>query len=277
MIGATTLTVVDNAYFQLIAASGSPSDGPLTFASSPATGGPWSAEFQHGGPPNALLVHCAEQLAAGETGRGDLHALRLAAEFLRPVPVGEITVTARTVRVARTAVLVDTTLAAEGRDCLHGRVWLVRATDTSSVAPVADPQPAPPEGLGGVGADFPYGDSIEWRSVYGGLHEPGPALVWARPRIPLLAGVGLTGLQRAALIGDSASGVSAELDWNVWSFANIDLDVHMARPVQGDWLLLDARTTLAGSGAALARSIISDTAGVVGSTSQTLVVEPRAR
>lgn len=264
---------MDNAYFQLIAASGA----DATYAAAPSTGGPWSPQLQHGGPPNALMVHAAEQLAARETGRTDLHALRLAAEFLRPVPVGVITVTARVVRAARTVVLVDTAVSADGRDCLHGRVWLVRQADTAGIAPPVTPMSAPPEDLPGAGADFPYGHSIEWRSVHGGLHEPGPALVWARPRGPLVAGVPLTGLQRAALIGDSASGLSAELDWGVWSFLNVDLDVHLARPARGDWLLVDAQTTLTAAGTAMARSTLSDLSGVLGTTAQTLVVEPRRR
>lgn len=271
---------MDNTYFDLIDASGGSATCSATYVALPSTGGPWSPQLQHGGPPNALLVHTAEQLAGRETGRTDLHALRLAAEFLRPVPVGVITVTARIVRAARTVVLVDATITADGQDCLHGRVWLVRDADTAAIAAPIASVTTPPGQLPGVGADFPYGQSIEWRSVHGGLQEPGPALVWARPRLSLLHGTPMSGLQRAALIGDSASGLSAELDWGVWSFLNVDLDIHLARPAIGDWLLVDAQTTLTGSGTALARSTLTDLAGpgaLLGTTAQTLVVEPRRR
>jgi hypothetical protein len=209
------------------------------------------------------------------SGRSDLVALRLAAEFVGPVPVADVEVQATVVRQARSAVLIDAALTAGDRVCLRARVWLVRDTDTATVAPALPPAAEPPRGLPGIGAEFPYGRSIEWQAIAGSLGTPGPGLVWARPTVPVVAGELLSGLQRVALIGDSASGVSAELDWNAWSFVNVDLDVHLSRPVEGEWILLDARTSLGAHGAALARSTVSDLRGEVGCTAQTLVLSPR--
>lgn len=261
---------VDDAYFRRLSGDAAES----TYRSDPSTGGPWAAHLQHGGPPNALMVAAAEACASAETGRADLVALRLATEFVGPVPVTDVTVRAHVVRAARAGALVDTRLAADGRDCLHGRVWLVREADTTAVAAGGDPAEVPSDQLPGLGASFPYADSIDWRLIRGGLREPGPGVAWARPRHPVLADVPLTSLQLAALVGDSASGLSSELDWRTWSFLNIDLDVHLARHVEGDWLLLDAATHLGPRGAALARGTLSDASGVVGTTAQTLVLEP---
>ncbi len=244
-----------------------------SYLASPATAGPWDPRLQHGGPPSALLVHAAEQ-AALAAGREDVTALRFAAEFVGPVPVTSLRVRAAIVRSARSGVLVDAELAAAGRTCLHARVWLLRRADTADVAPPERPRPVP-DAAPGIGAAFPYGESIEWRAVRGSLAEPGPGTTWARPRIGLLPGQTMTGLQRAVLIGDSASGISAELDWAAWSFLNVDLDVHLARPVVGEWLLMDATTLLGPSGAALARSTLSDGSGPVGGTAQTLLLAPR--
>jgi acyl-coenzyme A thioesterase PaaI-like protein len=261
---------VTSAYFTIL--DEQPSGG--RYSADPATGGPWAPGLQHGGPPSALLVRASER-AAEASQRSDLHAVRLAVEFVGPVPVAEVEVEARVVRSARTAVLVEATLSAADRTCLQGRVWLVRDLDTATIsAPLAEPE-APPHGLPGIGAEFPYGSSIEWQAVSGSLHTPGPGLVWARPRRGLIDGEPLSGLQRVALVGDSASGISAELDWSAWSFVNVDLDVHLARPVEGDWVLIDARTTLGGHGSALARATISDLRGQVGATAQTLVLSPR--
>lgn len=255
------------------------------YASDPATGGPWDPGLQHGGPPSALLTRAAEVLTAarpsgpGSGARSDAAArfvaMRLAVEFVGPVPVDELSVEARVVRAARSAVLVDATVSARGRLCLHGRVWLVRATDTAGIAAPAIAPSVQPGALPGIGADFPYGHSIEWQSVHGGMRTPGPGITWARPRHDLVPGEALSGLQRVVLVGDSASGVSAELDWDEWSFVNIDLDVHLARPVIGEWVLLDAATTLGTDGAALARSTVSDRHGVAGCTAQTLVLGRR--
>jgi acyl-coenzyme A thioesterase PaaI-like protein len=241
-----------------------------------ATSGPWDPRLQHGGPPSGLSVRAAERAAADHTGRSDLVAVRFSAEFVGPVPVGVVRVTSRVVRAARSAVLVETVLAAGERDCLYGRTWLVRAMDTTAIAhpPVGARQPA--EGLPGLNADFPYARSIEWRAESGNIDVAGPGRVWARPVLPLVDAEPLTGLQRVALVGDSASGISSALDWSVWSFLNVDLDIHLARPVVGDWILLDAHTQLGGSGSALTRSTISDGEGELGCTAQTLVLALRS-
>jgi hypothetical protein len=262
---------VATSYFEIL--DESTSDG--RYLAGPETGGPWADDLQHGGPPNALLVHAAERLAAAETGRGDLVGVRVAAEFVGPVPVGELVTTARIVRSARSAVLVETLLRAGGRDCVHARVWLVADRDTSALVPSHGAPVGPPNGLPGLAARFPYGDSIEWRVAHGNIDQPGPGVVWARPRLSLIDGLELSGLQRAALLGDSASGISSALDWAVWSFLNIDLDVHLLRPVVGDWLHMDAVTQLGPNGSALARSTLSDAHGPVGATAQTLVLALR--
>jgi len=241
-----------------------------------ATGGPWAPHLQHGGPPAALLVAEAERCAERETGRTDLVALRIAAEFAGPVPVGDLTVRTRVVRAARTAVLVDAVLAAGGRDCLTGRVWLLGRRDTADVAAPAHPLRPPNDGGDSGFASFPYAQSLDWVLVRGGgLSEPGPGAVWARARRPIVADRAMTSLQFAALVGDTASGLSSELDIAEWTFLNIDLDIHLLRPVAGDWILVDAATEIGPTGAGLARSTLSDEAGSVGGTLQTLLIAPR--
>lgn len=260
--------------------------------SAPACAGPWSVELQHGGPPTALLVRAAERLAAAASGRTDLTAMRIATDFLAPVPVAELVVTARVLRLARSAVLITAELAGTGsagtrsRPFLQARVWLLAEGERPVEADrpgegdgqAGDSSPAVlPEGLAPFEIfSFPYVNHLEWRVVSGSAHQPGPAAVWVRPRIPLVAGERLSSLQRLALIADSASGVSAELDWDEWSFANVDLDVHLLRPVRGEWLLLDARSRL-GTGVGMASSTLWDAHGVVGGGLQTLLLRRHRR
>jgi hypothetical protein len=256
-----------------------PDDG--AWEATPACAGPWSEELQHGGPPSALLVRQAE-LQARAT-RDDLASYRVAVDFLGPVPVGPVEVRARIVRSGRSVVLVDSELSVAGRTCLHSRTWLIR-TGVPQPTPVVlgDDAPVPgPDEVQAVGTwDFPYARHMEWRPVVGGGYDPGPAQVWGRPRVPLVPPevdeAGPTGLQRAALLGDSGSGVSSELVWADWSFLNIDLDLHLARQPVSEWLMLDARTRLGADGTGLASSTLRDEVGVVGTGNQTLVVSPRA-
>jgi acyl-CoA thioesterase len=219
-------------------------------------------------------VLAAERAVRAETGRSDLLAMRLAADFVGPVPVDEIETHARVLRTARSAALVEVTASADGRPCLLTRVWFVRASDTRAIAPTLPAAVDVPDGAPGLEFDFGYGASLEWRFVRGRMGEPGPAAAWVRPTLPIVAGRDMSGLARAALIADSGSGISAELDWSQWSFVNVDLDVHLARPFEGEWLLMDAATQLGAHGSALARSTLSDVRGVLGAGSQTLVVQP---
>jgi hypothetical protein len=214
------------------------------------------------------------------------------------VPVAELVVSARVLRLARSAVLVSAELAGTdpagvvGRPFLQARVWLLAEGERPVEAdgPGAEGQlgeDSNPSGEGGPTVlpdglppfeifSFPYVNHLEWRVVSGSAHRPGPAAVWVRPRIPLVAGEQLSPLQRLALIADSASGVSAELDWDEWSFANVDLDVHLLRPVRGEWLLLDARTRLS-TGTGMASSTLWDADGVVGGGLQTLLLRRHRR
>jgi hypothetical protein len=187
-----------------------------------------------------------------------------------------VTTTATVLRTARSAALVAVSVAAEGRTCLDVRVWFVRSADTANVGHTLPAPPPIPEEPGELGIGFGYGGSIDWRFIHGGMVTAGPAAVWARPHVSLLPGQRADGLALTVLIADSGGGVSAELDWASWSFLNVDLDVHLARPVEGEWILLDSRTQLGGSGSGLARSTLSDAQGVVGSGLQTLVLQQLA-
>jgi hypothetical protein len=226
----------------------------------------------------------AEQLAGAAAGRADLVAARIAAEFLAPVPVAPLAVSARVLRLARSAVLISAEVVADGRACLQARVWLVPES-RSAGAPRAgvsdllgtpgsavddDPSERPAFDMDG----FPYAQHLEWRAVAGAARLPGPAATWARARVPLLAGEPLSTLQRLALVADSASGISSLLDWDEWSFANVDLDVHLMRQSQDDWVLMQATTEL-GPGLGLARSSLSDRAGLLGAGLQTLLIRSR--
>jgi acyl-coenzyme A thioesterase PaaI-like protein len=274
MIGQVTRTslhrVCEESYFAVL----DENDRGGRYRASPGTAGPWNVGLQHGGPPSALLVRAAERCVP--SGDPPAIGVRVAVEFVGPVPVGEVATAASVVRAARAAVLVDVTVSAQGRVCLHGRVWLVRDRDTSAVAaPLPEPVTVP-TGLPDLGGNFPYHDTIEWQTITGSMRALGPGLTWARPRSSLVSGEAMSGLQRVVLVGDSASGISAALDWDVWSFVNVDLDVHLSRPVNGEWVLVDAITELGASGSAMARSTISDVHGPVGVTAQTLVLAPRA-
>ena len=76
-------------------------------------------------------------------------------------------------------------------------------------------------------------------------------------------------------VADSGNGISAVMSWDEWLFINPELTVHVLRPPVGEWVVLDAATTIAPGGAALARSVLSDETGPVAYGAQSLLVAPR--
>jgi len=250
--------------------------GPDTVASSPSTAGPWDPRSQHGGPPAALLTRAVERLpdAAGRV------VGRLTLELLGPVPVGPLRVTATVVRPGRTVAMAEATAydVARERPCARATAWLFPATGDG---PAQDQVPLPHAPGDGVERDRPPGwtggylDAVEWRWIHGAVAEPGPGVVWMRAHVPLVDDEPMSPVQRLMSCADSASGVSAALDPARWRFLNTELTVHVLRPPVGEWICLDAVTTLGRGSVGVATSAAYDEQGLVARTAQALLVAPR--
>ncbi|HWM11447.1 MAG TPA: thioesterase family protein [Solirubrobacteraceae bacterium] len=243
------------------------------FASTPHTRGPWDPAFQHAGPPAALLGRAVERCEP----RDGFVLARATFEILRAVPVAEVEVAVRVARPGRSVELLEGELTAEGEPVMTVRAWRVLATTAPSVdrdppppERPAEPSPPPP-GLDGFG----YGRAVDLRFAAGGWGQRRPATVWTRLLQPVVPDEEPSGVQRVLAVADSGNGVSAVLSWDEWLFINTELTVHFRRPPRGEWICLDAETSIAAGGAGLARSVLSDDDGVVAQGAQALLVAPR--
>jgi acyl-coenzyme A thioesterase PaaI-like protein len=247
--------------------------GDGRFRATAHTRGPWDPAFQHAGPPAALLGRAVERC---EPREGFVLA-RLTFEILRAVPVADVEVAARVARPGRSVELLEGELTVASEPVMAVRAWRVKASTAPDVnrdePPAARPEDAspPPPGLDGFG----YGRAVELRFAAGGWGRQRPATVWTRLRVPVVAGEEPTGVQRVLAVADSGNGVSAVLPWDEWLFINTELTVHFRRPPRGDWICLDAETSIAAGGAGLARSVLSDDDGVVAQGAQALLVARR--
>ncbi|ASU79256.1 thioesterase family protein [Actinopolyspora erythraea] len=241
------------------------------FRATEHTVGPWSDKAQHLGPVAALLVRAVERCAPDERRA----VRRVSVDVLGPVPVDEVTVRAEVTRPGRSVELVTAEIAASGRVAATARAWRMLRSDTTDVArddvgrltaPVDCPPMPLPEGWSGG-----YANALEWRSADSEPAEPGRARVWARQRMPLVAGEEPSPLQRLFAVADCASGVSSSLPFERWAFANTDLTVHLSREPGDEWVGLDARMTLGPDGAGTTRTVLHDTAGPVGQGAQALL------
>jgi acyl-coenzyme A thioesterase PaaI-like protein len=253
---------------------GTAQDGTETFRSTEHTNGPWVGGLQHGGPPSALLSRALERIPSD----GARFVGRVTVDLWGPVPVEPLTVTARVERPGRSVELVSAYLRTAERIVAKASAWRFPARPVSARTPPVDvptgpehgrEQPRPASWHGG------YLDAVEWRWVHGAVTVPGPATVWMRPRVALVEGEPMTALQRLLACADSASGASAALDPADWAFLNTELSVHLVRPVEGDWVCVDAETTLAGTSTGMAAARLLDREGLVGRSAQSLLVAAR--
>jgi hypothetical protein len=249
------------------------------FEATALTIGPWDAGFQHAGPPAALLLREAERAGGIEGGQ----SVRLAFDIFAPVPVGPVQVRASVIRPGRRIELVESVLtAADERPLMRLSAWRMRtrADGAAETEPAAHPaaagwQDSRPEVAAFFTEDVAYHRALEWRFATGSFNSPGPASAWTSPRCALVTGEPMTPLQHLLVMNDAASGISAELDWTTSTFANVDLLVSLHRPPRGEWLGMDAVTTLGGTGAALCNAVLFDADGAIGRSAQSLFVEPR--
>ena len=93
--------------------------------------------------------------------------------------------------------------------------------------------------------------------------------------IDLVQGEPISPLQRLMACADSASGASSVLDPREWGFLNTELTVHVLRPPEGEWILLDAETTLSTGSVGVATADIFDRRGLVARSNQALLIARR--
>jgi hypothetical protein len=240
------------------------------------TRGPWSPAHQHAGPPSALLGHALEA-SAPDGGR----LARCTLEILKPVPIGPLTVTARILRSGRSVTLLAGELLAGGEAIVRGTAWWLRSAHDAvprvpgpTAPPVGPDESEPVAAFPGFGAAS-YFEAMEWRFVTGSPGQAGPAAAWMRMRLPLVADEDPTPLVRVLAAADSGNGISGVLPMDRYLFVNTDLSVHLHRHPRGEWVLLDAETTVEADGIGLAAAVLSDESGRIGRSTQTLFVAER--
>lgn len=246
-----------------------------TFLATDHTRGPWDAGAQHAGPPSALIGHVLET----DHPREDVQFVRVTLEILRPVPVGRLHVATQVLRNGKKVEHLGATVRTDdGAPVVTATAWRIRTAEiplTGGVGVEGEGVPGPQAGeeTRSFFREIPpggYVGAIETRFVQGGWADPGPAIAWMRMRHPLVEGVAPTPLVRTLVAADSGNGVSARFEG---LFINPDLTVHWTRMPEGEWVCLQAHTTLTDHGIGLAQSVLHDERGPFGRGHQTLLLD----
>lgn len=275
------------------------------FSATVATESPWDPKAQHGGPVCALLGHVIRENHP-EPG---FRIARLTVEFLGTIPRADVEVSTEIIRDGRRIRLIEATMTAAGKRVALARAWQIAVSGSGAGSSAADggasgstaggsglldgaellgareieTPPLPPAAeqqrdFLGIGRErWGYGESVEWRRVRGAYRSTGYAQVWMRPRIPLVAGCRPHPLDRVLVVADSANGVSARLDMRQWLYVPPAVTVTLHRYPAGEWVLLSARSELAGDGLGSTSGTLSDASGPLGSVTQPLLIAPAPR
>lgn len=231
--------------------------------------GTWRDDELHMAPVSGLLT--AEILA--HEPRPELRLARVSFEILGTLHFGRLTVTTRTVRPGRTIELVESTLAAQGRDVLVARAWRLQTSDTSGEAVTHDPGLTPLEDCESypmMAERWPGGYIQSLQMRVAADHTAGHGRCWSTTTVDMIAGEETVDLVRLMGMVDTANGVAPVLQAGPGGFAfpNVDLQVHLYREPVGPWLGYATTSNLGEDGIGVTSAVLHDERGAFGRSEQ---------
>ncbi|CAJ1502291.1 thioesterase family protein [[Mycobacterium] burgundiense] len=247
---------------------------PDSYESTDLTRSNWTPEIQHGSPPLALLTREIEHHLEGS----GLRIGRLVLDILGAIPVVPLTVRTFVPRPGKRISLVCAEMAPVAdpdRPVARVSAWALATSDTSAGAsdrypPLVRNEAIP---LPEFWWDAPgYLESVAWQRQQ---DEAGARIFWLRPTVALVDDEPTTALQRLAMVVDSANGIGSALNPEEFIFMNTDTTVHLHRLPTGDEFAVRARGSIGPDGLGVTTAEIFDHSGFIGTSAQTLLVQPR--
>ena len=273
--------------------------------------GPWDHGLQHGGAVcGALGWAMGRKLVdAAAPDQPPSQLCRLTTEILRPVPVAPLRFRTDVVRHGKRSQVIGAELLADDRPVARATSqWATPqaateedgSTNESGPADGAGPadtstltrwlrtegDPAVPRrpvtvtdpGASDIGYPRPgfNCDAFELRCLVGSTEEPGPGIVWARLRGPVVEGHQATTADRLATVADLANAVGWDLSPNEAPMINPDLTLQLLRYPRGEWICLDAEGKVSAAGIGMMETTLWDGDGRFGRVLSTMVESPVA-
>ena len=247
--------------------------GDGRFESTEWTEGAWSPDEQHMAVATGLTVRELERIPGGEGKR----LCRISLDILGMIHQGECTIATRVLRPGRRVELVEAEWRSKDRPTIVARGWRLATDDTTEGAGTEDepmPHPDEAEPVGHMDAwEGRFLRTLEYRTLPG--WRPGRGRVWLRTDTTLVAGEPTSDLARMMGMTDVANGLAPRVaPGGVWSYPNVDLQLHLHRAPAGEWLGVDVRQQYGTDGIGLTSSVLHDLDGPFGRAEQILLVRP---
>ena len=229
---------------------------------------PWNARAQMGVALAGLAAYALESVAAPQP----MVPARLTIDIMGAVPLEPLAAKVAVLREGARLQLLTVELVRGDRCWVRATAMRVRAGESPNMeAPLSRPFPIDPVPVDSMQIS-PLADTMR---VQGGFPDPGPGAWWVRPRATVVAGEPLRPLERAAMVADYGSGVAPLVSPREWTFANLDVALHLSRLPRDEWLLVDATSESAGNGIGLAHARLGDRDGMFGVAHQTIFLDRR--
>ena len=261
-----------SAYYSLIQRE-QHADGSTTayYRSNIHAQGAWNPHEQHMAPATGILCVELEQFQP----RSEMRIGRVGLDIFGLIAFGEFSITTRMIRPGKTIELIEAEMCANGKTCIVARAWRMLTSDSRAIAGIEDFPIESPEFLPvweGMSC-WPGGyiQSIETRAHTD--HRAGKGIVWLRNSLDMVEGQLTTDFSRLLGMVDTANGIVPRQDPNAgWGFPNLDLQIHMHRLPQGEWLGLEVVQQYGEDGIGLTSGVLHDIHGPFGRSEQTLTL-----
>ncbi|MCQ9327938.1 thioesterase family protein [Pelistega suis] len=262
------------AYYQLISREMTPEGICMaTYAPTQHAQGAWNPHEQHMAPASGVMARELENF----NPRDDVRIGRVSYDIFGLISLDRFTVETKVIRPGKTIELLEATMKSQGKTCIVARAWRMMMSDTSSVSGLEDQVIAQP-------MDFPeWGGMSRWAGGYirsvtvraSPDKRPGKGIVWISTSKEMVEGETTSSFTRLLGLIDTANGIVPRQEGEfAWAFPNLDLQVHMHRLPQGDWLGLETVQQYGGDGIGLTSSILHDVYGPFGRSEQILTIRP---
>lgn len=224
---------------------------------------PWNPEAQSG----AVIAALTGQLFADMPARAPMSPVRLTIDLFGAVPMEPLEARTRILRDGRRMQLAELELFSGDRTWVRASMLRMRIEGPGQDrVPLTRPFPD----SGGV-----HRVLSEIIRVEGDPETPGPGALWVRMLKPVIEGEELAPLACVAMAADYGTFISPPAPLRQWTFANLDISIHLTRLPVGDWLLLDGISESAGNGTGVGTLSIGDREGMLGMSHQSLFIAPR--
>lgn len=260
------------AYYRLIQRE-QHADGSVTahYTANIHAQGAWNPHEQHMAPATGVLCAELEQFLP----RDQMRIGRISLDIFGLIAFGDFTITTRLIRAGKTIELIESEMQAQGKTCIVARAWKMLTQDSSSIAGLEDQKVQHPEQLpiwdgmqcwpGG------YIQSIEARAEP--TRRAGKGLVWLTNQCDMVEGSTTSDFVKLMGMVDTANGVVPRQDpQSGWAFPNLDLQIHLYRLPQGEWLGLQVEQQYGADGVGLTSAVLHDTHGPFGRSEQILTL-----